>query len=87
MLTYSGCYDNPTELLDIMNEVGGDSAAFGHEHLCGISVSYGGVRWTFGLKTGDYDTSPSEQGGTLFTISRDGSSFEVTHVVGQTVDK
>lgn len=85
MLTYNNCYDNPTELLDIMNEVGSDSAAFGHEHLCGISMSYGGVRWTFGLKTGDYDSSPSEQGGTLFTISKDGSCFAVSNIVGQRV--
>lgn len=87
MLTYNNCYDNPTELLDIMNEVGSDSAAFGHEHLCGISMSYGGVRWTFGLKTGDYDSSPSEQGGTLFTISQDGSDFTVKNIVGQRVSK
>lgn len=73
-------------MLDIMNEVGGDSASFGHEHNCSLSVTYGGVRWTFGLKTGNYDSSPSEQGGTLFTISSDGSAFRVKHIVTQTIE-
>ena len=86
MLSHNSYKD--TGLLDIMLEVGGDSASFGHEHNCSVSTSYGGVRWTFGLKTGAYDSSPTEQGGTLFTISPDGSEIAVNHIVvtGTTIE-
>ena len=42
---------------------------------------YGGIRWTYGLKTGAYDQSPAEQGGTLITLSDDGSAFALTQII------
>lgn len=65
---------------DLMNEVGSDGAFFGHVHLCSTSISYAGIRWTFGLKTGAYDASPSEQGGTLISFENNGADFTVEHI-------
>ena len=60
-------------LLAIMKEVGTDGAFFGHAHLNSTSVLYEGIRWTFGLKTGTYDKSPTILGGTLITVKQDNS--------------
>ena len=75
----AGCYTNAT-LLGYMNEVGTDGAFFGHLHSNSTSIFYGGVRWTFGVKTGCYDFhSANEVGGTLITLSADDYiSFAIT---------
>ncbi len=64
-------------LLAIMKEIGTDGAFFGHAHLNSTSVLYEGIRWTFGLKTGTYDKSPTIVGGTLITLSSNSNAFTV----------
>lgn len=52
----------------------------GHDHVNNSSITYDGVRLTFGTKTGIYDYyNADQQGGTLITIS-DGGNFSVSPV-------
>ena len=67
--------------LEILQTIGADGTFFGHQHVNSLSVMYGGIRWTYGLKTGAYDASPAEQGGTLITLSDDGSAFALTQII------
>lgn len=57
---------------------GTDGVFSGHQHLNNLSINWNGIRWTFGLKTGAYESNPSQTGGTLITINTD-STFEVEH--------
>lgn len=50
----------------------------GHDHVNSASIVYEGIRLTYGVKTGTYDYH-SAQGGTLISISGDGS-FTVRHI-------
>ena len=51
----------------------------GHIHTCSLSIVCDGIRMTFGLKTGTYDSHTSEQqGATLMTLKEDGA--QVKHV-------
>ena len=65
-------------LHDIMLEVGTDGMFVGHSHMNNTSVYYGGVRWTYALKTGQYDRYPTHQGG--LTIELDGGEFALKQV-------
>ena len=68
-------------LLKYMNEVGTDGTFFGHEHSNSTSVYYAGVRWTYGVKTGMYDSHPKDElGGTLITLSDDYANFDITRI-------
>lgn len=73
---FEGIHDSDG-LLEIMKEIGTDGAFFGHAHLNSTSVLYEGIRWTFGLKTGTYDKSPTILGGTLITLAADSDAFTV----------
>ena len=70
--------------LEILQTIGADGTFFGHQHVNSLSVMYGGIRWTYGLKTGAYDQHPSQMGGTLITLSDDGSTFTLSHVITMT---
>lgn len=70
--------------LEILQTIGADGTFFGHQHSNSLSVMYGGIRWTYGLKTGAYDSHPSQMGGTLITLSDDGSTFTLSHIVTMT---
>lgn len=51
----------------------------GHFHSINTCISYEGIRWVYGLKTGQYDYhTPGQLGGTLVTLR--GDEMEVTHV-------
>ena len=51
----------------------------GHCHSINTCISYEGIRYVFGLKTGQYDYhNPGQLGGTLITLHED--SFSVSHV-------
>ena len=64
------------ELLDECN-IGG--VFVGHYHSVNTCIDYRGVKWVYGLKTGQYDYHTVGQvGGTRVTL--DGASFEVRHV-------
>lgn len=64
----------------LMKAVGTDGAFFGHSHQHNFSIAFDGIRWTYGLKTGTYDTNPAEIGGTLITLASDSNEFTVTQV-------
>lgn len=56
-----------------------DGVFFGHCHRISASILWEGIRWTFGLKTGQYDYHlPGMNGGTLVML--EGDSFDVMHV-------
>ncbi len=51
----------------------------GHHHCINTCISYDGIRWTFGLKTGQYDYHNQGQlGGTQVRLTRDG--LEINHL-------
>ena len=56
-----------------------DTIFFGHQHENNASITYDGVRLTYGLKTGMYDSyEKGELGGTLIKLN--GSEATVEHV-------
>ena len=65
--------------LEICKKFAVDSTFCGHSHKLNTSILYEGIRWTFCLKTGEYDShTPSELGGTKMTFNA--STFAVEHV-------
>lgn len=65
--------------LDQLKKYGVDSVFVGHSHQVNTSITYEGIRWTFGLKTGEYDRyTAGEMGGTLIMIVND--SVSVKHL-------
>ena len=51
----------------------------GHVHNNSTVIDYEGIKWVFGLKTGQYDYHiPGQLGGTLITL--EGEAFSVAHV-------
>ena len=56
-----------------------DGVFIGHDHLNNYSILYGGIRYTYGLKTGAYDMyNPETLGGTLISVTANGQ-FDVSH--------
>jgi hypothetical protein len=56
-----------------------DGVFVGHCHAINTSILWQGIRWTYGLKTGQYDYhTPGQVGGTLITLN--GESFTVHHI-------
>lgn len=69
--------DSDYKVFNIFKENGVDGCFFGHYHNNGCSVIHEGVRLTFGVKTGEYDSHPKNYlGGTLIEI--DGEKFTVS---------
>ena len=65
--------------LEQLKKHGVDSVFVGHSHCVNTSILYEGIRWTFGLKTGEYDRyTEGETGGTLITL--DGATLSVRHL-------
>lgn len=65
-------------------EVGTDGVFLGHIHMMSISLEWKGIRWTYGQKTGRYDSYPIRNGkkatgGTLITVNEKG--FNVRHII------
>ena len=51
----------------------------GHFHSVNTCITYDGVKWVLGLKTGQYDYhNPGQLGGTLITLEKE--SFSVSHL-------
>lgn len=64
---------------DFLRAQGVDGVFAGHVHNNSFSISHGGIVWTFGLKTGQYDYHvPYQLGGTLITL--EGDHFTVNHI-------
>ncbi len=73
------CFSSPEGFLDDLHTAGIDGVFVGHCHGINTSVVWEGIRWTYGLKTGQYDFHIfTQQGGTLVTLWGDGD-FEVCH--------
>ena len=69
----------PDDFLDVLKACNVDGFFVGHCHKINTCISYEGIRWVYGLKTGQYDFHNIGQlGGTLVTL--EGESFEVCHV-------
>ena len=67
------------DFLDILKECNVDGFFVGHCHNINTCIDYEGIRWVYGLKTGQYDYHNIGQlGGTLVTL--EGDNFEVQHV-------
>lgn len=65
--------------VDFVKENGIDGVFVGHDHSNCTCISWNGIKWVFGLKTGQYDYHiPGSLGGTLITLT--GEEFEVRHV-------
>ena len=65
--------------VDFLKENGIDGVFVGHDHSNCTCISYDGIKWVFGLKTGQYDYHiAGSLGGTLITL--DGDKFAVRHV-------
>ena len=64
---------------DFLHETGIDGVFVGHFHATSTVIDYAGVRWVYGLKTGQYDYHvPGQLGGTLITLADGG--FTVMHL-------
>ena len=77
---------NDRYLLPTLQKIGADGVFCGHQHVINTSFYYAGIRWTMGLKTGEYCDFPKEMGGTLATVSADGSEFTIERIVSQIAD-
>ena len=56
-----------------------DGVFIGHYHSVNTCIRYEGIRWLFGLKTGQYDHhEPGQIGGTLVTLEH--GDFSITHI-------
>ena len=65
--------------VDFLKENGIDGVFVGHDHSNCTCISYDGIKWVFGLKTGQYDYHiAGSLGGTLITLT--GDKFDVHHV-------
>lgn len=70
--------DASVRLLPLCKKYNIDGVFVGHYHCISTSIAYEGVRFTFGLKTGVYDSyDPEHTGGTLIRLN--GKAFTVNH--------
>ena len=64
----------------LLSDIHADGVFVGHYHAINTCITYEGIKYVYGLKTGQYDSHiPGQNGGTLIRL--DGEDFEVTHVV------
>jgi GPR endopeptidase len=71
--------NSATLVYDALHKAGIDGVFAGHCHANNTSVLWKGIRWTYGLKTGQYDYHTAGQlGGTLITLWEE--DFTVVHV-------
>jgi hypothetical protein len=74
-----GCFGTPEDFADRLHTAGIDGVFVGHCHANNTSVLWQDIRWTYGLKTGQYDYhTPGQVGGTLITLF--GKDFTVHHI-------
>ncbi len=74
--------------MEFFKESGGDGIFAGHYHKNSTSILSGGIRYTFGLKTGVYDYHNDDMlGATLITLSGPGrGEFTVRHLYSEIID-
>ena len=75
----AGSYiDQEYEFHELLKKYGCEGWFFGHDHENNASVTYDGVRYTYGLKASEYDSYISSVlGGTRITVGENG--LKVTH--------
>ncbi len=72
-------FPSPAGFVDTLHRIGVDGVFVGHCHGINTSVVWQGIRWTYGMKTGQYDFHIfNQQGGTLVTLHED--AFDVCHI-------
>lgn len=65
--------------IDLLKECNIEAAFVGHHHKICTCIYYDGIKWAFGLKTGQYDRHVAGNlGGTLVRLEN--SEFEVRHI-------
>lgn len=65
--------------METLKKCNAEAVFVGHCHSINTCIDYEGIKWVFGLKTGQYDYHiPGQLGGTLVRLS--GDSFDVCHV-------
>lgn len=75
---------NKTDFLNIAKECNVDGVFCGHYHKNNTCIEYEGIKWVFGLKTGQYDYHiPGQFGGTLITLEND--TYYVNHLPALTL--
>ena len=73
------CILTPDGYVEKLRALGVDGVFAGHCHANNTSVLWEGIRWTYGLKTGQYDYhTPAQLGGTLITLWE--KDFTIVHV-------
>ena len=71
--------ETPEGFLEFLKDCNVDGFFVGHCHKINTCIEYEGIRWVYGLKTGQYDYHNLGQiGGTLITL--EGDSFDVCHI-------
>ena len=71
--------NNGEAFLSILKKFGVDTVFSGHLHKTNTSIMYEGIRWTFGLKTGTYDSYNSgELGGTQMLLGEE--EYSIKHI-------
>ena len=77
-----GWCHTPDGFCDTLSAAGVNGVFAGHNHMINTSILYGGIRWTFSLKTGQYDYhAPGQLGGTLVTLDPAAvCGHSVTHI-------
>lgn len=67
------------DLMDAYTKANISASFVGHWHDINTCINYKGIKWVYGLKTGQYDSHvPGQLGGTLVTL--DNGVTEITHV-------
>ena len=65
--------------MEVIKQCNVQAVFAGHFHSVNTCISYEGVKWVLGLKTGQYDYhNPGQLGGTLVTLEKD--EFTVSHL-------
>lgn len=71
-------FEAPSGFCETMRSARIDGVFVGHDHAINTSVLWQGIRWTYGLKTGQYDYHiPGQLGGTLITLNTDAKTGSI----------
>ena len=74
-----GTIDTGEGFIDFLKECNVDGVFVGHCHNINTCIRYSGIRWVYGLKTGQYDYhNVGQVGGTLITLFD--HDFSVSHI-------
>lgn len=74
-----GVIDTGTGFMDFLKECNINGVFVGHCHKNNTCITYNGIRWVYGLKTGQYDDQYiGQMGGTQITLG--GKDFWVQHI-------